>query len=50
MRRHAVELTMPGLRDTFDIVPAALGEEAGVVGAAALLPALTAGRRGEAQP
>jgi glucokinase len=50
MRRYAVELTMPGLRDTFDIVPAALGEEAGVVGAAALVPALTAGRCGEAQP
>lgn len=41
MRRHAEALTMPGIRQTYEIVPAALQAEAGVVGAAALLPGLT---------
>ncbi len=45
MRRYALELTMPGIRETYEIVPAALHEEAGVVGAAALLPGLTAHQR-----
>ncbi|MCG0237719.1 MAG: ROK family protein [Firmicutes bacterium] len=43
LRRYAEAMTMPGIRGTYDIVPAALGEEAGVVGAAALFPALTGG-------
>ncbi|HYG57809.1 MAG TPA: ROK family protein [Symbiobacteriaceae bacterium] len=42
MRRYADQETMPGVRGTYDIVPAALGDEAGAVGAAALIPALTA--------
>lgn len=37
MRRYAFARTMPGIRETYDLVPAALREEAGVVGAAALL-------------
>jgi len=45
VHRYARELTMPGIRETYEIVPAALHEEAGVVGAAALLPGLTAMQR-----
>lgn len=41
MRRYAQQATMPGIRDTYEIVRAALDEEAGIVGAAALFPALT---------
>ncbi|HEY8346501.1 MAG TPA: ROK family protein [Symbiobacteriaceae bacterium] len=41
LRRYVDELTMPGIRGTFDIVPARFGREAGVVGAASLIPALT---------
>lgn len=42
MRKYAEMETMPGVLGTYDIVPAALGDEAGAVGAAALIPALTA--------
>ncbi|MFZ5815846.1 MAG: ROK family protein [Bacillota bacterium] len=45
IRRYAYELTMPGIRETYDIVRAALDEEAGIVGAAALFPALTSPER-----
>lgn len=41
MFRAAKALTMPGIRDTYEILPAALHAEAGVVGAAALIPGLT---------
>lgn len=41
LRRHALAETMPGIRGTYEIVPAALGDEAGMVGAAALVPGLT---------
>jgi glucokinase len=37
MRRHARAESMPLVRDAFSIVPAALGDEAGIVGAAALM-------------
>lgn len=42
VRRYAEAESMPGVRGTYDIVPAAFGDEAGVVGSAALIPALTA--------
>lgn len=42
LRRYAEAETMPGIRGTYDIVPAALGDEAGAVGAAALVPGLAA--------
>jgi glucokinase len=42
MRRYAEQETMPGIRGTYDIVPARFGDEAGIIGAAALVPALTA--------
>lgn len=40
LRRYARAETMPGIRDTFAILPATLGDEAGAVGAAALIPGL----------
>lgn len=43
LRRYATQETMPGIRGTYDIVPAHFSDEAGIVGAAALVPALTAG-------
>jgi glucokinase len=42
LRRYAAEATMPGIRGTYEIVPAHFSDEAGIVGAAALVPALTA--------
>jgi glucokinase len=42
MRRYAQAESMPGVRGSYDIVPAVFGDEAGVVGSAALIPALTA--------
>lgn len=41
MRRYAEMESMPGVRGTYEIVPAVFGDEAGIVGAAALIPALT---------
>lgn len=41
LRKHAEAESMPGVRGTYDIVPAAFGDEAGIVGAAALIPDLT---------
>ena len=38
VRRHVEEETMPGLRGRCALVPAALGETAGAIGATALLP------------
>lgn len=43
MRRYAEQESMPGVRGTYEIVPAVFGDEAGIVGAAALIPALTEG-------
>lgn len=43
LRRYAEAEAVPGIRGTFQLVPAALHEEAGTVGAAALFPALTGG-------
>lgn len=43
LRRYAEAETVPGIRGTYEVVPAALHEEAGTVGAAALFPALTGG-------
>jgi glucokinase len=42
MRRYAEQESMTGVRGSYDIVPAVFGDEAGVVGAAALIPGLTA--------
>jgi len=41
LQKHVDEDSMPGVRGSFDIVPAVFGDEAGIVGAAALIPALT---------
>ncbi|HYF92470.1 MAG TPA: ROK family protein [Symbiobacteriaceae bacterium] len=41
LRKYADQETMPGVRGTYDIVPAVFGDDAGVVGSAALIPALT---------
>jgi glucokinase len=43
MRRYAELESMPGVRGSYEIVPATFGDEAGIVGAAALIPALTEG-------
>ncbi|HYF79230.1 MAG TPA: ROK family protein [Symbiobacteriaceae bacterium] len=43
LRRYAEEESMPGVRGTYEIVPAQFGDEAGIVGSAALIPALTEG-------
>lgn len=41
LRRFVEQEVMPGIRGTYDIVPAKFGTEAGVVGAASLIPGLT---------
>jgi glucokinase len=41
MRKYAEQESMKGVRGTYDIVPAVFGDEAGIVGAAAMIPALT---------
>jgi len=41
MRQYAEQESMPGVRGSFEIMPAVFGDEAGIVGAAALIPALT---------
>ncbi|MFZ5825311.1 MAG: ROK family protein [Bacillota bacterium] len=40
LRRYTEQETMPCIRSTYEILPAELGDEAGVVGAAALVPGL----------
>ncbi|MGE5672976.1 MAG: ROK family protein [Mycobacterium leprae] len=40
MRRYALQETMASIRSTVDIVPAQLGDEAGIVGAASMVPGL----------
>lgn len=41
LRRYVDAETMPGIKGTYDIVPARFGTEAGVIGAASLIPELT---------